>query len=316
MAQQLVYVQELFLKNLEEDIFNLNMLSEDEKTEHKLKSYIKILESDFNDARKYHSQIIKIEDKDDASIIQNYLSKATMNQIRKQYHSYWAALNASLDSKMSTFLSSTVSASQTEKTQSYDLKLPRISIPTFDGKYDEWNDFYNLFVATVQNNKSLEPVQKLHYLTQAVTGEAHGHIKNLTLTNTNYEIAMGILKDQYDHKRKVAHIYVTKLLDYPIIKTECAKELKDLLSNIKDCSASLKQLELPVDHWDFILLCIMQQKIPKSTYREWEKKLGAAKEIPQLQQFQSFLEETYRMLEMVEPSPKEGNKKIFIFRPT
>lgn len=87
-------------------------------------------------------------------------------------------------------------------------------------------------------------------------------------------------------------------------------------NNIKDCSVSLKQLELPVDHWDFILLCIMQQKIPKSTYREWEKKLGAAKEIPQLQQFQSFLEETYRMLEMVEPSPKEGNKKIFIFRPT
>lgn len=52
----------------------------------------------------------------------------------------------------------------------------------------------------------------------------------------------------------------------------------------------------------------MQQKIPSSTYREWEKRLGASRDIPKFEAFKQFLEETFRMLEMVEPISKEGHK--------
>lgn len=267
MAERLVFIQEAFLESIINDHENLLSLSERDKTGNKLRSFLNTLESDFSDSKRYHTSLLKMEAEEDLSVVKEYVKKGVMNRIRSQYHSYWADLSTFLEPKVNPILTSTMNASQEEK-KPYNIKLPTIEIPSFSGKYEEWTAFYNLFEATIDKNQNLEEVQKLHYLLKAVTGEAHNHIKNLTLTNENYEIAKEILKDQYDHKRKIGHVYVKKLLEYPSIKNETAKDFRNLLSTIKDCSASLEQLKLPVQEWDFLLLCIMQPKIPSSTYRE------------------------------------------------
>lgn len=42
--------------------------------------------------------------------------------------------------------------------------LPRIQLPTFSGKYEDWPAFRNLFKSIISKDTSTSPVEKLHYL--------------------------------------------------------------------------------------------------------------------------------------------------------
>ncbi|KAF9813871.1 hypothetical protein SFRURICE_008026 [Spodoptera frugiperda] len=44
------------------------------------------------------------------------------------------------------------------------VRLPKIVLPNFSGRYTEWSSFRDLFVSLVHNNKKLDNVQRLHYL--------------------------------------------------------------------------------------------------------------------------------------------------------
>ncbi|XP_072934991.1 uncharacterized protein [Epargyreus clarus] len=63
------------------------------------------------------------------------------------------------------------------------VRLPRIELPTYSGKYEEWPTFQDLFVSLVHNNTSLSDVQKLHYLKCSVAGEAEVRKANRSLCN-------------------------------------------------------------------------------------------------------------------------------------
>lgn len=66
--------------------------------------------------------------------------------------------------------------------------LPRMNIPIFSGVYDDWKNFYNLFVSGIHEDKLLKPTQKLQYLFSHVTGEAKDIIKNYAIEDQNYEL--------------------------------------------------------------------------------------------------------------------------------
>lgn len=50
-----------------------------------------------------------------------------------------------------------------EKNSYSHVKLPHIDLPSFSGKFQEWESFRNLFSSLIDSNDSLTGVQKLHY---------------------------------------------------------------------------------------------------------------------------------------------------------
>lgn len=66
------------------------------------------------------------------------------------------------------------------------VKLPNIELPKFDGNYERWIPFRDLFESLIASNTALPNVQKLHYLRSALTGEAAKVINSLEITNDNY----------------------------------------------------------------------------------------------------------------------------------
>lgn len=106
---------------------------------------------------------------------------------------------------------------------------------------------------------------------KALSGVAYKEIKSLPMTNESYEIARNMLDDRFNHKRKLAHTYMTKLLGYKPITTENSEALIDFISNTKECLISLQDLNLPTDSWDYILLYNLQSKIPHHTLLKWKK---------------------------------------------
>ncbi|XP_054260682.1 uncharacterized protein LOC128985314 [Macrosteles quadrilineatus] len=84
------------------------------------------------------------------------------------------------------------------------LRLPKFELPKFSGNYEEWVSFYNIFEASVNANNSVSPVNKFQYLLSALSGEPLDLVKSLNITPENYVVALRLLKDRYENKRRLS----------------------------------------------------------------------------------------------------------------
>lgn len=80
-------------------------------------------------------------------------------------------------------------------------QLPRISIPKFSEKREDWESFRDLFKAMIHNAPNLSDVERLYYLKSHVQGEAKSSLDSLKISGSNYATAWGILEARYEHRR-------------------------------------------------------------------------------------------------------------------
>ncbi|GFS58781.1 DUF1758 domain-containing protein [Trichonephila clavipes] len=71
----------------------------------------------------------------------------------------------------------------TRNSDSTEIKLSTLSLPTFSGVIDEWLTFSDLFQATVTNNQNLTGAQKLQYLKGVLKGDAQKIVQSLPITD-------------------------------------------------------------------------------------------------------------------------------------
>lgn len=88
------------------------------------------------------------------------------------------------------------------------VRLPQIELPKFDGRYTEWENFYDMFDSLIAKNASIPDVQKFHYLKTSLEGEARALLKNVTVTAANYETAWTTLKARYENKRLLVNAHL------------------------------------------------------------------------------------------------------------
>ncbi|XP_072761503.1 uncharacterized protein [Anoplolepis gracilipes] len=169
------------------------------------------------------------------------------------------------------------------------VKLPNIDLPKFDGSYECWIPFRDLFESLIDSNTALSNVQKLHYLRSALAGEAAKVINALEITNDNYTLAWNLLKKRYENKRLIVQHLIQMLIDMPAITKESHADLRQLADNISQYTKSLAKLDQPVDSWGTIIIHISLPKIDKSSRREWESKRSAIDEFPTLIDFTDYL---------------------------
>lgn len=65
------------------------------------------------------------------------------------------------------------------------VKLPTISMPTFDGSYEHWLEFRDTFLSLVHNSKQISSIQKFHYLKSSLKGSATLVIDSLEFSSDN-----------------------------------------------------------------------------------------------------------------------------------
>ncbi|XP_045161786.2 uncharacterized protein LOC123526607 [Mercenaria mercenaria] len=94
-------------------------------------------------------------------------------------------------------------------------RLPKFSLPTFNGNILEWQAFWDSFSSAVHSNQNLTDVQKFNYLRSQLEDEAARKIDGFALTNANYSNAVELLHEQYGQKHKIVHAYIQSLLHLP-----------------------------------------------------------------------------------------------------
>ncbi|XP_059053907.1 uncharacterized protein LOC131848156 [Achroia grisella] len=186
------------------------------------------------------------------------------------------------------------------------VKLPKIIIPQFSGKYTEWYSFRDLFISLVHSNNSIDDVQKLHYLKGHLTGEVEQLIRHVPITSANYIQCWQQLENRYNNKRYLANCILKRLFSQRSLGNESASVLKELLDTTTDCIHALKNLNIDVSTWDIIIIHIINYKLDQETRKQWELKISAenSNELPTFNQFSEFLQSRFRALECIEPKQR------------
>ena len=130
--------------------------------------------------------------------------------------------------------------------ESASLKLPEIRIPTFDGILEDWQSFSDSFSSTIDQNEQLTPVQKFYHLRSALTGWAARSIQSLAITESNYAIAINVLKEKFDCHRPICMRHWDLIFDYPKITKETPEAIDDFLETVKVNLQALEKLGEPV----------------------------------------------------------------------
>jgi len=200
----------------------------------------------------------------------------------------------------STNSSGDVSESQLSNTQS-SVRLPKIELPIFSGNYANWTSFRDLFISLIHNNKSLDDVQKLHYLKSHLTGEAEGLLKHVPVTTGNYSACWSQLELRYNNKKYLSNCILKRFMNQKYLHVESSSGLRELLDTSNECLNALKNLGIKIDDWDVLIIYILCQRLDQESRKQWETKISeSSDELPKYKTFQEFLEHRFRSLEFLD----------------
>jgi len=182
------------------------------------------------------------------------------------------------------------------------VRLPKLNLPTFSGKYDEWFPFFDAFNSIIHSNMSLSNVQKLQYLRASLSSEASDVISSLEISDLNYEVAWRVLRERYDNKRVIVHTHIRAIMELPSMARENSSELRQIADGASKHIRALQALKRPTSQWDDILVYILSTKLDTATVREWQSSLIGT-ELPTLKQLIDFITHRCYVLEATSKSP-------------
>lgn len=186
------------------------------------------------------------------------------------------------------------------------IKLPPIKLRTFNGEFDDWEEFRDTFQAcfTRPNEKEISDCQKFLYLKGVLGDEPLLLIKNLRATNDNYKSAWEILEKRYNNKRKIIYTHYRSILDMPPMSIESAQTLRSMLDTVNSSMAAIKIHYPDLGQLNEFIVFILSQKLDKESRKHWEEHLKASTELPQFNTFKSFLEIRFNILDGITSNAK------------
>lgn len=146
-----------------------------------------------NSFKKYESVMEKIFDHDEYDP-DHFVIKNT--QLMESYQDAVAAFKEIIDDGKDESMSLSSTMSNRTNESAHAIKLPKISLPTLDGKQLKWTTFYDTFSSLVDQNPNMAKINKMHYLRDSLSGEAFRTISKIPASDANYDIAWQVLQDK------------------------------------------------------------------------------------------------------------------------
>ncbi|XP_075162826.1 uncharacterized protein LOC142235455 [Haematobia irritans] len=177
------------------------------------------------------------------------------------------------------------------------IKVPPCDTEVFEGGYEEWPSFRDMFTAVYGNHPKLTKAQKLYHLRNKTKGPAGAIVKRYPLCDENFDLAWNALRSRYENKRVLVDNQLKILFNIPNATVETSETIQRIQSTVNDCLATLKTLSVNVDHWDPILIYLISTKLPDKTLSLWEESLKTHNELPMWSQLDAFLINRFEIVE-------------------
>jgi len=83
------------------------------------------------------------------------------------------------------------------------VNLPKLQFLSFDGDLQQWQEYWDVFDASVHQQENLPPATKFNYLTSTLKGPAAMAISGIPANNDNYKVALKLLKEKFGRPEKI-----------------------------------------------------------------------------------------------------------------
>ena len=153
------------------------------------------------------------------------------------------------------------SMSTPTKTQ---VKLPKLELKKFDGDQSKWISFWDTFEASMHKNSSLSAIDKFNNLISLLERSAAEAVSGLTLTASNYDEAVELLKARFGNKQQIINRHMEILLSLDCVTSHHnIKDLRQLFDTLESNVRSLKALGVPHESYGSLLSSILMNKLPQ-----------------------------------------------------
>ena len=127
--------------------------------------------------------------------------------------------------------------------KSVSVRLPKICIREFDGKIEQWQEFWDCFSSAVDTNDKLSDIDKFSYLLGYLQGQATAAILGFALTSANYKSAKELLKQRYGRSNVIQKTHIKELLKItPVFSNRDPSRLHALYDAVETHHRGLQRL--------------------------------------------------------------------------
>ena len=152
-------------------------------------------------------------------------------------------------------------------------RLPKLTLPIFEGDPLLWQTFWDSFESAVHSNNVLSEVQKLNYLRAHLGGEASRAIAGFPLTSANYCQSVDLLKDRFGQPQRIVNAHMHVLMNLPNPKNEI-KSLREFYDAIENHVRGLLALGWTTESYGALLVPMVLGKLPAETRKNLAREHG------------------------------------------
>lgn len=157
-------------------------------------------------------------------------------------------------------LESTINRSKSSKPtgNANVFKLPKLTLPTFDGNPLHWTGFWDVFKCSVHDNPELTPVQKFTYLKGQLMDDAKKLIDGFKLEDSSYATSVSLLEKTYGQRDKIKTALINNLLELPPPSYQ-VDDLKSFYASFENTLRTMRVMKISIEE---ICTVVLMNKVP------------------------------------------------------
>ena len=135
-------------------------------------------------------------------------------------------------------------------------------LPKFSGEITKFKSFWDSFDSAVNKNANLSSVDKFNYLHALLEGQAAQAIQRLTLSESNYQLAVEILHERFGKTQQIISAHMDELLKLPTCTWDKPGQLRIIYDKIKINGRGLERLGVKAEQYGSFLIPVIMSRLP------------------------------------------------------
>ena len=152
--------------------------------------------------------------------------------------------------------------------RSFTHKLPKMTIPPFNGNITEWPVFIANFKSLIQES-NLDTVQRLTYLRLCLTQSVQDSIAQFLYDPSLYQLAMEELEYIYGNPYMLALAHLKAIENLQVVKEGCVESLQNFTMRLNGAVGPLSVGNYKHELASSSLIGRLVSKIPQRLQRRW-----------------------------------------------
>ena len=205
-------------------------------------------------------------------------------------------IDKSLRKTQDSTSTSTAVTNASKQLKHSSLKLPKISLPIFNGDRRKWLSFWDVFRTEVHEVKDISNVTKFNFLKGQLSEEVKKRVEGIMASEDNYNLLVETLQDNYGDKTSIKNAHCVALVT--MAKPQhTASALRGFYDSLMSDMRSLATLDLPTARYGDFYVPILLEKLPEKLLTNVLKEYPCAN--PTIEQLITMIHNEVKRLEQV-----------------